>query len=386
MLINSKSLLPIGWVWLCLTLPVSAQSATILRDCFASPQDYHISYDRDLEASENIAGHDVVVTGHLVGEGTTMEASCNCPSGTGGITESTQVMELTLAGSPLPPGTSGYGVLTDKLDIDVKGYTDAINSPDGAGLGALNINQYPTAVSSMAKNVETIKTQEGTASVCSESTRPETSPPPKRQFRWNVIGVTFHIKKPILGKEVIPSTLVVQNYACLYYGSGSCDAASAQLVSSIWLSGSLSAPLSCTINEGSTIEVDLGNIVSKQFKVKGVMPQGYTLKNVDISYHCDDNAVGNDNRIKLTLSADQGVVDSSDPLIAKMLGRDDVGVRVFTDSDKDVALDGSYEFPVSMDEQGNGSVRIKATPVSTTDDTPEPGKFEGNVTVKMDLR
>lgn len=384
MLINSKSLLPIGWVWLCLTLPVSAQAAvTILHDCFAGPQDYHIAYDRDLTATENLAGHDVDVPEHLVGESTVMEANCSCPKN---MSASSAIYELTLAGSPLPPGTSGYGSLTDKLDIDVKGYADAIESPDGSGLDGLNINQYPTPVTSMSKTIENYKTTEGTASVCSESTRPETSPPPKRQFRWNVIGVTFHIKKPILGKEVIPSTLVVQNYACLYYGSGSCDAASAQLVSNIWLSGSLSAPLSCTINEGSTIEVDLGNIVSKQFKVKGVMPQGYTLKNVDISYHCDDNAVGNDNRIKLTLSADQGVVDSSDPLIAKMLGRDDVGVRVFTDSDKDVALDGSYEFPVSMDEQGNGSVRIKATPVSTTDDTPEPGKFEGNVTVKMDLR
>lgn len=158
------------------------------------------------------------------------------------------------------------------------------------------------------------------------------------------------------------------------------------MVSNIWLSGSISAPLSCTINEGSTIEVDLGNIARPQFKSKGLAPQGYTLKNVDITYHCDDNAVGNDNRITLTLSADQGVVDSSDPLIAKMLGRDDVGVRVFTDSNKNVALDGSYAFPVTMDEQGNGSVRIKAAPVSTTSAAPEPGKFEGNVTVKMDLR
>lgn len=383
MLIKSKSLLPIGVACLCLALPVAAHAATILHDCFASPQDYHITYDRDLAASENLAGHDVDVPEHLVGESTVMEASCNCP---GVLSSSTAITELTLAGSPLNPGTGGYGYLTDKIDIDVKGYSDAVNSPNGEGLLGLNINQYPTPITSMQKQIENVKTTEGTASVCSESTRPETSPPPKRQFRWNVIGATFHIKKPILGKEVIPSTLVVQNYACLYYGSGSCDAGSAQLVSNIWLSGSLSAPLSCTINEGSTIEVDLGNIVSKQFRVKGLPPMGYALKNVDITYHCDDNAVGNDNRIKLTLSADQGVEDSSNPLIAKMLNRDDVGVRVFTQDDKNVQLDGSYEFPVTMDEQGNGSVKIKAAPVSTTSATPEPGKFEGNVTVKMDLR
>ena len=383
MIVNINSRFSLGLLCLCLCIPFSGQAATILHNCFDTRQEYHINYDADLNASENRVNTDVVAPGHLVGEGTIMQASCNCPSD---IPTSSKIMEMSLAGSPLSPGTSGYGFLSDKFDIDVKGYTDAINAPDGAGLGPLNINQYPTPVSSMAKTVETFNFSEETGDVCSDSTRPVNSSSVKRQFRWNVIGATFHIKKPILGKETIPSTLVVQNYACLYFGSGSCDAGSAQLVSNIWLSGSLSAPLSCTINEGSTIEVDLGNIVSKQFRLKGQPPQGYALKNVDITYHCDSNAVGNDNRIKLTLSADQGVVDSSDPLIAKMLGRDDVGVRVFTDGDKSVALDGSYEFPVTMDEQGNGAVRIKAAPVGTTSDTPEPGKFEGNVTVKMDLR
>lgn len=126
--------------------------------------------------------------------------------------------------------------------------------------------------------------------------------------------------------------------------------------------------------------------MSKQFVTRGQPPEGYALKNVDISYHCDGNAVGNTDRIKLTLSADQGVVDSSDPLIAKMLGRDDLGVRIFSEDNQNVALDGTFEFPVTMDEQGNGAVRIKAAPVSTTSATPAPGEFEGNVTVKMDLR
>ena len=372
------------WMLVCLTLPVSTHAAvTVLHDCFGGPQDYTISYDRELNASENKANMDVDIPEHLVGAGAEMVANCSCP---GTLTASTQILELTRAGSPLTQGTSGYGILSDKIDIDVKGYGDAINAPDGAGLGGLNINQYPSLLPSMSKLIESNKATEGTSSVCSDSTKVKDSAPTKRTFKWNVIGAVLHIKKPILGKEIIPSTLVVQNYACLYFGSGSCDVNTAQTVSNIWLSGSLSAPLSCTINEGSTIEVDLGNIVKSQFKSKGVAPLGYTLKNVDITYHCDDNAVGNDNRITLTLSADQGVVDSSDPLIAKMLGRDDVGVRVFTDSNKNVALDGSYAFPVTMDEQGNGSVRIKAAPVSTTSATPQPGKLEGNVTVKMDLR
>lgn len=366
-----------------LVFSASAQAATILHDCFGAPQEYNIDYNRELNASENTVNHVVDIQEHLVGGGMEMEANCSCP---GSMSATSSVLELTLAGSPLPPGVSGYGYLTDKVDIDVKGYTDAVNSPDGEGLFGLNINQYPSQLSSMSKTIENIKTTEGTASVCSESTRPSGLTAVKRKFKLDVIGATFYIKKPIIGKEIIPSTLVVQNYTCLYFGSGSCDVNNAQQVSNIWLSGSLSAPLSCTINEGSTIEVDFGNIVSKQFSGKSRPPQGYPLKNVDISYHCDSNAVGNNDRIKLTLTADQGVVDSSDPLVAKMLDKDDVGVRVFSESNQNVALDGTFEFPVPMDDQGNGVVRIKAAPVSTTGKSPEPGKFEGNVTVKMDLR
>ncbi|WP_407439983.1 fimbrial protein [Lelliottia sp.] len=367
---------------LCLVFSASTPAATTLFNCFDAPQEYNITYDRDLNASENITHHEINVD-HLVGDGMEMEANCSCPKNMSGTTP---VLELTLAGSPLSPGVSGYGYLTDKVDIDVRGYTDAVNSPDGGGLFGLNINQYPTSFSSMPNTIEDIKTKEGTASVCSASTRPSDSTSVKRKFKLNVIGAKFYIKKPIIGKEAIPTTLVVQNYTCLYFGSGSCDTTGAQQVSNIWLSGSLSAPLSCTINEGSTIEVDFGNIVSKQFNGKSRPPQGYVLKNVDISYHCDDNAIGNNDRIKLTLTADQGVVDSSEPLVAKMLDKDDVGVRIYDENNQNVALDGTFEFPVPMDDQGNGVVRIKAAPVSTTGKTPEPGQFEGNVTVKMDLR
>lgn len=363
------------------TTPVWA--VTVLHNCFDAPQTYTISYDHEFAASDNVANKDYDIPGHLVGAGPEMEANCSCP---GNLYASTTVYEDTLAGSPLNPGTNGYGYLTDKIDIDVTGYADAIHSPDGSYLNPLRINEYPTSRGNMPVTFETARITEGEASVCSNETRPADSTSVKRKFRWNVVGVMLHVKKPILGEEVIPPTIIVQNYACLYFSSGSCDPSLAQQVSSIWFGGTLSAPLSCTINEGSTIEVEFGSIVSKQFTSKGQPPQGYALKNVDITYHCDDNAIGNTDRIKFTLTADQGVADSSTPYIARLLERNDLGVRVYDENNHDVALDGSYEFPVTMDEQGNGVVKIQAVPVSTTNATPEPGSFEGNVTVKMDLR
>lgn len=368
---------------LCIMLPVTAQASTILRNCFGSPQDYPISFNRELSATENVANRNIPLNEHLLGDGPDVEANCTCPLN---LYPDTLVKEYVQAGSPLRPGISGFGYLTDSIDVDVGGYSDSVHSPDGNGLNPLDIDVYPTPVGSRKNEVEIRQVTEGEASVCSDSTRPAGSTSVKRHFRWNVINMIIHVKKPILGEEVIPPTIVVQNFACLFFGSGTCDATQAELVSNIWLGGAITAPLSCTINEGSTIEVDFGTIVSKQFVEKGQPPASYALKNVDIRYHCADNAVGSAGRIKLTLSADQGIADSSTPSIAKMLNKTDVGVRIYDENSQDVALDGSYEFPVTLDESGNGVIKIQAAPVSTTTATPAPGAFEGNVTVKMDLR
>ncbi|GJA00987.1 hypothetical protein ECV0102_13350 [Enterobacter cloacae] len=360
-------------------------AVTVLKNCFGAPQTYSIDYHHEFTSTENVANNDYDIPGHLVGAGADLEANCTCP---GNMFSSSTVYEKTLAGSPLNPGTSGTGYLTDKIDAHITGYADAINSPDGSSLTPIPINEYPTPRGNMLTVLESsLSKTEEESDVCSNDSRPDGSAASKRKFRWNVVAVLLHIKKPILGEEVIPATLIAQNYACLYIGTGgSCDATQAEHVSDIWFGGTLSAPLSCTINAGSTIEVQFGSIVSKQFTRKGQPPQGYALKSVDINYHCDDNAVGNNDRIKLTLTADQGIVDSSTPYIAKLLERDDLGVRVYDENSQNVALDGTYAFPVNLDEQGNGSVKIQAVPVSTTDATPAPGSFEGNVTVKMDLR
>lgn len=381
-----RNILTMVFICFLLLIPLTGEAAaTILRNCFDTPGEYTIQYEHELSSKENKAGENLN-TGHLLGTGPILEANCSCPSN---LTSDTKIYEKTFAGSPLNPGTSGYGVLTENLDINVSGYSDAINNPDGSGLYVLNITKYPTTLSSSTDYAVDSKLNqtEGTADVCSNETRPSGYASVKRQFKWNVIAATIYIKNPILGEEIIPSTLVVQNYACLYFGSGSnCTNVDAQLVSNIWLSGKITAPLSCTINAGSTIEVDLGTLNRNQFVTPGATPQNYTLRNVDISYHCDGLTADDNDKIKLTLTADQGVVDGSQSFIARLIGRDDLGVRMFDVNNQNVVLDGSTDFPVSLDEQGNGVIRMKAAPVSTTASKPAPGSFEGNMTVKMDLR
>jgi len=63
-------------VVLSLVFSASAPAATILHDCFGAPQEYNITYDRELNASENITHHDINVD-HLIGDGMEIEANCS---------------------------------------------------------------------------------------------------------------------------------------------------------------------------------------------------------------------------------------------------------------------------------------------------------------------
>lgn len=369
----------------CALLSAAPVNAELLQDCFQGPTHYNINYSFEIPSSENIAGSIINDHMRMLGLPTTMEANCKCPPN---MRLTSNVRELTAAGSPLRAGASGYGYLTEFVDVNVSGYSEAINSPDGTNLIELKITEYPTSPANRARRVESnFDTTEATASVCSDITRPKGGSSTKRQFRWNVMSMKLYIKKPILGEEVIPMQTVVENFACLSSDDdGACNSSNAVPVSAISLGGSITAPLSCTINAGSTIEVEMGNIISSQFTAQGKPPAGYTLKNVDIDYHCDAPAVSNSSKIRLSLTADQGVSDTDSRLIAKMLDRDDLGVRMFDENSNSVIMDGTVDFDVPLDSDGNGSIHLKAAPVSTTNKKPEPGKFEGNVTIKMDLR
>lgn len=364
--------------------PLLSQAATtVLQNCFPAPVTYTINTETELPPEENQDGYSASANEHITGNGPAVVANCTCPYN---LYASTTIYETTAASSPLPPGTNGYGYLTEHLDINVTAYGNAINSPDGSGLPSINIDTYPTPIAGMnsAHEVE-LRHTEGTSDVCSDATKPTDASSTKRSFKWNVLTFGFYIKKAILGEELIPPTVIVQNYSCLSFGNY-CSVTDTQWVSSIQVTGKLTAPLSCTINAGSTIEVELGNIVTSQFVSQGEPPSNYTLKDVDITYHCDDPAAANAGKIKFSLTADQGVAAGSNNLIAKMLDRDDIGVRMYDQNNNDIVLDGSLDLPITLDTQGNGKISMTAAPVSTTSSKPQPGKFEGNVTVKMELR
>ncbi|MEX5413030.1 fimbrial protein [Atlantibacter hermannii] len=358
--------------------PLTGQAKT-LTDCqWNAPINYDMSVNRVLSPEENVINYNFTVAKTMAQGSVDQEVSCKCS----GIAASTSIVELTAVGSPLRAGSSGFGFLTDHLDVHISGYGDNI---EGSANTQIPVSIYPTPIDQMKTKYD-LKATEANADVCNDATRPDGAATTKRKFRWNTVEVVFKVTKPIFGVEDIPPTVVASYYACLYYTSA-CLVGETQHVSDVTLSGSITAPLSCTINAGSVIDIDLGEINRPQFINKGQNPRGYTLRDVDISYHCDDQeARSTTDKILLTLSSDQGVVTNSNRLIAKMIGRDDIGVRMYDENNNNVVLDGSVSFPLSLDQDGNGHIKMTAAPVSTTDTPPVAGVFEGNVTVKMDLK
>lgn len=354
-----------------LLCPLMGYSAK-LSNCVWKPAiRYDVTYNHELSAADNKQGFTITET-KTPGDGAENQTvSCKC----GGVSDATSITDLTAVGSPLLAGSAGYGKLTDRLDADITGFGNNLASSPSQ----INIDEYPTSLGNR-QAIYGDPITEGDGNVCNNSTRTS------RQFRWNAIEVKFLISKPIFGVENIPSQIVAQYYACMYIDS-LCMLSEMQHVSDVWLKGSISAPLSCTINAGSVIDIDLGEINRPQFINKGQTPRGYTLRDVDISYHCDDPETrSTTDKIQLTLSSDQGVVTDSNRLIAKMIGRDDVGVRMYDENNNNVVLDGSVSFPLNLDQDGNGHIKMTAAPVSTTDTPPAAGAFEGNVTVKMDIK
>ena len=57
--------------------PVTGHAATALKNCFTAPQDYQVSYNRELSTTDNVAGNAISDNEHLVGRGAEMEANCS---------------------------------------------------------------------------------------------------------------------------------------------------------------------------------------------------------------------------------------------------------------------------------------------------------------------
>lgn len=90
--------------------------------------------------------------------------------------------------------------------------------------------------------------------------------------------ISLYFRRPFVGVQTIPLTKVVD----VYIASDATTQASTP-VSTVWMSGTVTVPQSCTINGGGVISVPLGSIMSGDIVTKGEMAKNFTPKNVNFN-------------------------------------------------------------------------------------------------------
>ncbi|WP_172641818.1 fimbrial protein [Serratia sp. S4] len=182
--------------------------------------------------------------------------------------------------------------------------------------------------------------------------------------------VNLYFKKAFVGQSVIPSTTVMR-----IFGSKTSGSYPATPLAIVNISGTITVPQSCRINDGQVINIEFGNILSNALKTKGAGPTGYAAKVEQLAYVCTNMAQG----VKLSFTfKGQASPDDSNALATN---NPDVGVRL-EDMSGAVLTPNSGKLSAVLDHATQkGSTSFKSYPVNTTGKEPAAGEFKSTATI-----
>ncbi|ELE9248130.1 fimbrial protein [Enterobacter kobei] len=174
-----------------------------------------------------------------------------------------------------------------------------------------------------------------------------------------------------------PRVINFPNIFRYYIGDVPSDAATLQMIS---LVGNITVPETCTINAGQTIQVDFGNIGAGLFETAGQKPSGYTPVTTTAPVTCNDAAAARNVKVSLAATAAPGMssaIRTSNP---------DVGIVVQDINDRTVRPNVDT-LPLRLTSTGGGrnegTVTMKAFPVSTTGKKPSIGNFTATAAITV---
>lgn len=273
--------------------------------------------------------------------------SCDCTDNTGTTYEATYFKTLTELPIGHNDGTNQYYQVDDYLEVSTSVFV-------GGAVGAY----VPTPWVNVSNK---------TTSVCASN-------PDGRGYATGAKGkLSLYIKKPFVGVVNIANVKIIDIYASLFSGSFG-----GQPISSVYMTGSVTVPQSCTINAGQIVTVDFGSFMSGEFKNKGQMPAGYTPKTITVPIKCN----GMDANASLTLRF-QAEASADEPAAIKT-SNDDVGVQITDDSGK-VIEPNSGLLPFQLDDNLQATVTFHAAPISTTGNAPAEGTFSATAYIRVDF-
>jgi len=194
-------------------------------------------------------------------------------------------------------------------------------------------------------------------------------------YSGSVGHLSLYFRRPFVGQLVIPTTIITKVYATTIFNNYG-----TKPVSIVQMSGTVTVPQSCNINEGDVINVDFGNIAENNFSTKGQPPTGFDKKRLDLSIKCSNISNGVDVSLEFN-----GTLDSNDPTAVKT-DNDDIGVRLATTTNSTISPNRG-EIPVNFNYSSQtGTSSMQLYPINTTGNIPKSGKFNSQVTVTVDIQ
>jgi len=144
------------------------------------------------------------------------------------------------------------------------------------------------------------------------------------------------------------------------------------------MTGDITVPQSCKINDGQIIDIDYGDVLRKHLSTKGSGASGKAVV-TQMAYVCTNMAQGV--KISFKLSG-QAAPDDNNSLATD---NDDIGIRI-EDSNGNVitpnegSLDSQFNYATN-----SGTATFKSYPINTTGSSPEPGMFTSTATITTNI-
>lgn len=325
---------------------------------------YENTFVRDLLSEQNVATSSFYE--EFNGGQQSYQISCNCTDSDAKSNNGLMIM-YSLKTS-LPVGhRSTYYKLNDHIDVLTE-----IKIPNVANLATVPTSQ---AISDGTRHRDSSNT-----GICKQQVTQDTLTTGSQG------KLTFYITTPFVGQMDIPRTEIARIYAS---ASPSPDTSPplGTPVAIVYLTGTLTVPQSCEINQGEIISVYFGSIQASNFTTLNAAPDNYRPVTFDIKYDCTKNGLPTiPSKNKLLMVLEGNDVQNQYQLVARRRPSDnkaDIGIIV---EDSGGTFIPFTQGILPMSQNGQGKLTLITYPINLVGGELETGEFNAMATLKIDIK
>jgi len=324
---------------------------------------YESSLLRDLTGNDNEKGS--LITDALNSSQQSYQITCNCTPADASNVNGVLIMYSLQTSLPLGH-TTNYFKINDHLDVMTQ--------------IAIPKNGNVTVPTSRAASDGTHHWDKENSGICMQQ-KTQDNLTTGSQGR-----VTIYISRPFIGVVNIPRIEIARVYASSATSNTNAPPLGSP-VAIVYLSGTLTVPQNCEINQGEIISVNFGTVQSSLFTTKDSPPNGYRPVTFNIKYDCSKSglpSIPTNDKLEMMLEGQD--VENQYYLIARRRPSDnkaDIGIVV-----EDAG--GTYmpfvQGVLPMNQNGLGTINLKAIPINLVGGELDTGPFQATATLKIDIR